>query len=122
MAEADWDCEAYGPEAREHGALCFFADRGARNCATAEECAASMAAERQLVFQRINELAARNPGDQTWAYLSETFTSPGQLLGGGDPPPPDQDDSDSLPAGERLVTWPLPAGHVAAASRLRACR
>lgn len=84
-----WTCEAYSPEVAEHGALCFFADPGKRNCATREECALSMAAARQLLFRRMNELAAQNPGDQTWEYLAETFTSPGQLR--GDPPPPDPD-------------------------------
>lgn len=94
MADA-WVCEAYPPEAADYGALCFFADRGTRNCGTAEECAASVAAARQVLFQRMNELAAHNDGDETWQYLAETFTSPGQLLGGGDPPPPDPDDGGS---------------------------
>lgn len=82
-------CEAYPPEAADYGALCFFADRGKRNCATREECATAVAGARQVMFQRMQELAANNPGDETWEYLAETFTSPGQILGGGDPPPPD---------------------------------
>ena len=86
-AEPGWDC----PALREASALCFFADQGTRNCATAEECAASVAAARQVLFQRMNELAAHKPDDQVWGYLAETFTSPGQLLGGGDPPPPAPD-------------------------------
>ena len=87
-----WTCEALPPEAAKHGVLCFFAVKGTRNCATREECAAAMAGARKALFQRMNDLAAQNPGDPTWEYLAETFTSPGQLLGGGDPPPPDPDE------------------------------
>jgi hypothetical protein len=90
-AAGDWVCEALPPEAARYGVLCFFADRGKRNCATVEECAVSVAGARQLLFQRMNELAAHEPGDETWAYLAETFTSTGQLLGGPDPVPPDPD-------------------------------
>jgi hypothetical protein len=90
-AAGDWVCEALPPEAARYGVLCFFADRGKRNCVTVEECAVSAAGARQLLFQRMNELAAHEPGDETWAYLAETFTSPGQLLGGPDPAPPDPD-------------------------------
>lgn len=83
MSGADWACDAYGPGAREAGAECFFAgDLGTRVCATQDECRTSMAAERQRVFSRISELAAS--GDETGAYLAETFTDPGQILGGGD--------------------------------------
>src|SRR5262249_46219190 len=52
-----------------------------------------MGAERQQIWQRINELAAA--GDETAAYLAGVFTRPEQLLGGPDtgggskkPPPP----------------------------------
>jgi hypothetical protein len=79
----DWVCGAYPPEAAEYGVLCFFADRGKRNCATVEECAASVDGARKVLWQRMNELAARNPGDQTWAHLAETFTSPEQINSDG---------------------------------------
>lgn len=75
----DWDCEAYGPEAREVGALCFFE----RECLSQEECGSKMAAERQRVFQRISELSAT--GDPTWTYLEGKFNRPDQLLGGEEP-------------------------------------
>lgn len=93
MADPDFACEAYPPEAAEYGIRCFFADRGTRNCATLEECAASVDGARKVLFQRMQELAAHNPGDETWEYLAGTFTSPGQLIGGGDPAPPDPDRS-----------------------------
>jgi hypothetical protein len=80
---SDWDCEAYGPEAREVGALCFFSGApGKRVCDGPPECAAAMAAERQRVFRRIREQAAQ--GDETMAYLEQEFTRPEQILGGGD--------------------------------------
>ena len=94
MSSGNWDCEAYGPELRAAGALCFFADPGTRTCATQDECRQSVAAARQVLFQRMNELAAHNPGDQTWEYLAGTFASPGQVLGGGDPPPDPDGGSD----------------------------
>lgn len=98
MADTDdWVCEGLPPQAHEYGVLCFFADRGARNCATAEECAESMAAGRKLLFQRINELAAGNDPTGAYGYLEQTFTSPGQLLGGGDPPPPDPNGGNERP-------------------------
>lgn len=78
-----WDCEAYGPEVRRVGALCFIAgELHERVCSSPEECGANMAAERQRVFRRINELSAA--GDPTAAYLEGEFTNPGQMLGGGE--------------------------------------
>ncbi len=78
----DWDCEAYGPDIREVGALCFVAgDLGKRVCGSLGECRRVMAAERRRVFRRISELAAN--GDETAAYLAEEFTNPEQILGGG---------------------------------------
>lgn len=77
-----FDCEAYGPDGREVGALCFFAgELHARVCISPAECHDAMAAERQRVFRRIRERAAE--GDPDMAYLAEVFTSPEQLLGGG---------------------------------------
>jgi hypothetical protein len=77
-----WDCEAYGPEPAEIGAICFVSgELGKRVCTDAAECHRAMAAERQRVFRRINELAATGNADM--AYLAEEFTSPEQLLGGG---------------------------------------
>ena len=77
-----WDCEAYGPDGREAGALCFLAgEAGTRVCASRAACSEAMTAERQRVFSRINELAAA--GDPVCAYLAEEFSEPGQILGGG---------------------------------------
>ena len=76
----EWACEAYGPDGRKAGALCFIAQPGERVCASPGICHLVMAAERRRVFQRIQELAAQ--GDPAAADLAETFTSPDQLLGG----------------------------------------
>lgn len=77
----EWDCEAYGPDLREHGALCFVSgELGKRVCGSLDECRATVAAERQRVFRQINERAAQGHPDM--AYLAETFTDPRQLLGG----------------------------------------
>jgi len=80
----DWPCDAYGPdpEVRAAGALCFFADTGKRLCASPEECREKMTAERQRVWQRIQDGAAR--GEPDMVYLAGEFTRPEQLLGGGD--------------------------------------
>jgi hypothetical protein len=75
-----WDCEGYGPPA-DTGALCFFADLGKRECASPAVCHSRMTAERQRMFDRIQEQAAA--GDQTAIFLASVFTDPGQLLGGG---------------------------------------
>jgi hypothetical protein len=80
---AGFDCEAYGPEGRQFGALCFAA--GAlteRVCPSLAACQQLMGAERQRVFRRISELAAA--GNPDFAYLESVFTSPDQLLGGED--------------------------------------
>jgi hypothetical protein len=79
---AGWDCSAYGPEGRQCDALCFFADPGKRSCASPEECREKMTAERQRVWQRIQDGAAR--GEPDMAYLAGEFASPEQLLGGGE--------------------------------------
>ncbi len=81
MTEDQWDCEAYGPDARVFGALCFFAGQGERACTSRAMCSTSMAAERRRMFARIRELAA--DGDPTGIDLAEAFTDPDQLLGGG---------------------------------------
>ncbi len=78
----EWDCEAYGPPAREAGTLCFFAPLGKRECISRAVCSVAIAAERQRVFRRMNEMAAH--GDEAGAFLAETFTNPEQILGGGD--------------------------------------
>jgi uncharacterized circularly permuted ATP-grasp superfamily protein len=44
-----------------------------------------MQAERKRVFRRINELAAANPVDDVWRYLSDAFADPDELLGGKEP-------------------------------------
>lgn len=79
--EAEWDCDAYGPEGRDPGALCFISgELGKRVCASLDECREVMAAERQRVFSRIQELA--EAGDPVGVDLAETFTDPSQILGG----------------------------------------
>jgi hypothetical protein len=79
---AAWDCEAYGPEGADFGALCFRSgELGKRVCGDQDECHQVMAAERRRVFRRISERAAS--GDQTMAFLEGEFSSPEQLLGGG---------------------------------------
>lgn len=83
-AEATWDCEAYGPEGKQHGALCFFSE-GTRVCRTAAECSERMTGERRRVFGVITEGAAA--GDPVMTMLAEEFTSPDQLLGGPEAPP-----------------------------------
>jgi hypothetical protein len=77
---AGFDCDAYGPKGREVGALCFFAPSGKRDCASLEACRERMAAERQRVWQHIQDGAAR--GDPDMVALAEEFTGPEQLLGG----------------------------------------
>lgn len=77
----DFDCEAYGPEGREVGALCFFAASGKRTCASLTVCRERMTAERHRVWQRIQDGAAR--GDPDMVYLAGEFSGPEQLLGGG---------------------------------------
>jgi len=76
----DWDCDAYGPEGRAVGALCFFAGSGGRTCASLEECRSKMTAERRWVWQQIQDGAAR--GDPDMVFLAGEFTGPEQLLGG----------------------------------------
>jgi hypothetical protein len=76
-----WDCEAYGPGGTQVKALCFFADTGKRLCVSLQECRERMTAERQRVWQRIQDGAAR--GEPDMAYLAGEFSDPGQLLGGG---------------------------------------
>lgn len=78
----DWACEAYGPEIADIGAVCFRSgELGKRVCADLDDCHRSMRGQRQQVFRRINELAAR--GNEVAEYLAGEFTRPEQLLGGG---------------------------------------
>lgn len=79
----DFDCDAYGADGREVGALCFLSgELGKRVCATLDECRQVMSAERQRVFRRIQEGAAA--GNPDMAHLAEEFSSPEQILGGGE--------------------------------------
>lgn len=81
--DLSWDCGAYGPEGRDHDALCFVAPvLGQRVCATEGDCADRLGAERKRILRRINELAAA--GDETAIFLEGEFSSPDQLLGGSD--------------------------------------
>jgi hypothetical protein len=78
-----FDCEAYGPEGAAFGAVCFVSGQpGQRVCASADECARTMAAARKWLFRRISERAAQ--GDDVAAYLATEFVSPDQLLGGSE--------------------------------------
>ena len=80
--DAEWNCEAYGPEGATHGALCFIAgDLGKRVCTSPDVCHEVMTDERRRVYGRISELAAH--GDPVGKDLAETFGSPDQILGGG---------------------------------------
>lgn len=80
--DSDWPCEAYGPEGREHGALCFFAEPGERACVSQAECARLMDAERRRLFRRIQERAAA--GDPVAEYLAGEFPDPSRILGGSE--------------------------------------
>jgi hypothetical protein len=82
VTTADWPCEAYGPEALEHGARCFFAELERRVCDSREECHGALAIERRRVFDRIQQLAAA--GDDVGLVLAAEFTDPEQLLGGSE--------------------------------------
>jgi hypothetical protein len=99
-AAADWDCEAYGPDGRGVGALCFVAEPGTRRCGSAGECALVMTGARWQLFTTITARAAA--GDETSQYLASVFTSPGQLLGGPMDPPdvPDAEDDDQGQGGD----------------------
>jgi len=78
----DFDCEAYGPDGRDFGALCFFAaGLNTRVCSSLAACHEAMAAERRRVWQRIQDGAAR--GEPDMVYLAGEFTSAEQLLSGG---------------------------------------
>jgi hypothetical protein len=83
-----WDCEAYGPEGIDVGALCFLAEQGERACVSRVMCRLVVTGERQRMFSRIQELAAQ--GDETGTYLAGEFTSPDQLLGGPGTTPADR--------------------------------
>ena len=78
----DWDCDAYGPDGREFGALCFIADLGERLCLFPAVCHMVMAAERQRVFRMISEHAAR--GNPAFVELEAAFPDPGTLFRGDD--------------------------------------
>jgi hypothetical protein len=79
----DFDCEAYGLEGTAFGAVCFASGQpGQRVCASADECARTMAAARKRLFRRISERAAH--GDDVAAYLAAEFASPDQMLGGSE--------------------------------------
>jgi hypothetical protein len=83
VTDDDFTCDAYGPdpEVRAAGARCFFAEPGKRVCASLAECREKMTAERQRVWQRIQDGAAR--GEPDMVFLAGEFSGPEQLLGGG---------------------------------------
>jgi hypothetical protein len=57
---------------------------GERVCRDLAECAGTMAAQRQRVYRRIQELSAGAGGEtgEAAGYLESVFTRPEQLLGG----------------------------------------
>jgi hypothetical protein len=78
-------CAAYGDDLPDAlGDLCFFEGAIGRKCWTRGECESRMGEERQRVFQRINELAAK--GDPDMAFLADEFSSPDQLLNADESP------------------------------------
>ncbi|WP_280396017.1 hypothetical protein [Nocardia brasiliensis] len=85
-----WYCEAYGPELAEIGVVCFFVEARGHACNGSDECGRLMAARRQQLFQRVNELAAL--GDEAGTYLAEQITHPEQVLGGRLTPDDEDDD------------------------------
>lgn len=82
MVDDRWDCEAYGPEGIDVGALCFLAEQGHRACSSKVECRIVMAGQRQLIFNRIQALAAA--GDTAFTRLAREITSPDELFRGAD--------------------------------------
>lgn len=77
-----WHCGAYGRDGLVLGALCFRAPMDERVCASKQECADTMAAERVRIWHRIRELAAE--GDPTGVVLAAVFERPEQILAGPD--------------------------------------
>lgn len=76
-----WDCEAYGPEGKTVGALCFLMPViGVRMCDSHQTCREIMAFERVRIFERIQLLA--ESGNETGVYLAQHFTDPEQILNG----------------------------------------
>lgn len=118
-ASAEWDCEAYGPEGRQYGALCFFSE-GARVCGSPGECSRRMTAERGRVLGVIRELAAT--GDPVAGFLAGEFTSADQLLGGpGDVERESPETEATIAEGQRArVDWLAEAMKAAAAAGSRA--
>lgn len=77
-----WDCDAYGPGGRDFGALCFMAGGpGERMCPSLAACLETMTAERQRVWERLQNL--KQEGHPFFAGLADMFPSPDTILGGG---------------------------------------
>ena len=82
-SSSEWDCDAYGADGAEVGALCFRASElGARVCGGQAECRVFLFWERRRVFARIQDGAAT--GDPDMVALAAAFASPDELLGGRD--------------------------------------
>jgi hypothetical protein len=79
VTRGTWACHAYGEGPCAH--LCFFIAAG-RTCDTEQECDTRMVAERQRLYQRIQENHAADPDNPNWAHLVAEITSPEELLGG----------------------------------------
>lgn len=77
-ADEPFVCVAYGGLPGAHEA-CFFTEVG-RVCQSLLECAGSVGAERQRVWQRIQEGAAA--GDEMMVYLAEQIGGPDEMLNG----------------------------------------
>jgi hypothetical protein len=74
----DWGCDAYGPDGRQAGALCFLSpELHQRRCGSHAECTATVAASRQQLFGRLSELAAA--GDPVWEAVAEQIPRPDRI-------------------------------------------
>jgi len=83
MSADRWPCAAYGTEGLRYGAHCFVAGAPfTRRCLTREVCEATMAEERQQLFDRMTKRAAA--GDELAREVLADVTGPEQLLGGAE--------------------------------------
>lgn len=69
-------CEAYGPDLPDH----CFVERATSRCRDLDQCRATMAVERELLWARL--LILEQLGDDLASDLLEAFGGPEDLLGG----------------------------------------
>lgn len=83
---AAWDCEAYGPEAREIAACFFTQGPPHRLCDSRAMCARMMAAERVRLWTRMQHMSITGTPAQRelWAGVLAEIDGPNDLLGGRD--------------------------------------